>query len=452
LLPFTDSYWQGIDKAFYMQYRPPLFNLILGFAFSIFGASFEIAKLVVILFNTSVLLPVYFIAKRLYNERCAIYSAILLVTINSYFLSLTFEVFVYSAGAYFSLCFFYLYIRRGEYWNYASILAALSYLTHPSSLIMIISLILIELIKSRYIIFEKINIKYFYPIFIFILIISPWLIRNYIIFENPFYTNARYASLMRNWEDYCTLNAPTLKCYLEFILTPINFLKTKIGSIFLTFFPRPYSITFSTWDIQALWNPVKLNWAMTGLLSYPLLAVVLYLLIKKPCDRICLLFYIGLALALILVGFRVGYMQSFLLPQCILLGIAGINIIKNKKIFIFLIGIILILQCMGIVYNKYKLKEIPNQKLYSWIKNNISEDEKIMNCDIHAIAYFTGRGGFITPNEDIKTILNCIKKWQVDYFIIGEVDLRLRDIDIDKVEKVCKFLKEIDKNKIYKVR
>lgn len=457
VLPFTDNYWHGINKAFYIQFRPPLFNLILGFTFSIFGASFMIAKLLVVLFTTSILLPIYLIAKRLYDEKCAIYSSILLITINSCFLSLTFEVLVYPAGAYFALCLFYLYLKRE--WNYVAVLSALSYLTHPSSVIMILSLILFELIKNRKVIFEviknrniQIRVQYFYSLFIFILIISPWFIRNYLIFGEPFYTCSKYAPFYRKWEDHWILNPPTLKQYLAFILNLVNFIQTKLGSIFLIFFPRSYSITFGNWDIQALWNPVKLNNSLAGFLSYPLLSVVLYLLIKKTLDRISILFYLGLTLTLILVGYRVQYMQSFLLPQCVLLGILGINAVKCKRVFIYLVGIVLIIQSTYLIYDRYNLKEIPDQELYSWIKNNVLEDKKIMNCDVHAIAYWTGRGGFITPNEDMTTILNCIKKWQVDYFIVGETDLRLRDIDIKEVEKRYKLLKEIDKNKIYKVK
>jgi len=459
LLPFTDSYWKGIDVAFYMQYRPPLFNLILGFVFSIFGASFTIAKLVVVLFTTSVLLPIYLIAKRLYDERCAIYSTILLVTLSSFFLSLTFEVVVYSAVAYLCLCFFYLYLKRGKYWTYTAILAALSYLTHTSSVIIIFSLILFDLLSNRREIFNRIRsrhisikIEYFYPIAIFIIIISPWLIRNYLIFDDPIYTTGKYVPFCKDYQALFTLIPPTLQDYLNFVLTPINFIQTKLGAIFLTFFPRPYSVTFSTWDIQALWDPVKINWALAGFLSYPLLIVVIYLIIRKPHEMIPFLFYIGMILCLFLIGFRIGYMLSFLLPQCVLLGIFGINAVKNKKVFIYFIGIILVLQCIGIVYDRSKSKEIPDQELYSWIKNNISKDEKIMNCDVHAIAYFTGRGGFITPNEDMSTILNCIKKWDVDYFIVGNVDLRVRDIDIKLVEEKYKLFKVIKENRIYKVK
>ncbi|MEW6095646.1 MAG: glycosyltransferase family 39 protein [bacterium] len=459
LLPFTENYWKGIDVAFYIQYRPPLFNLILGFAFSMFGASFIIAKLVMVLFTTSILLPIYLIAKKLYDEKCAIYSTILLVTISSFFISLTFEVLVYSAWAYLCLCFFYLYLKRGKYWTYTAILAALSYLTHTSSVIIISSVLLFDLLSNSKEIFNRIRsrnisikIKYLYPIGIFILIISPWLIRNYLIFDNPLYTTGKYAPFCKDHQALLTLTPPTLQDYLNFILIPINFIQTKLGAIFLTFLPRPYSVTFSTWDIQALWDPVKINWALAGFLSYPLLIVVVYLIIRRPMQMIPFLFYLGLIACLFLVGFRVGYMLSFLLPQCVLLGILGINTVKNKKIFISFISIILILQCVGIVYDRCKSKEISDEELYSWIKNNVSEDEKIMNCNVHAIAYFTGRGGFITPNEDMNTILDCIKKWDVDYFIVGNVDLRVRDIDIKLVEEKYKLLKQIQENRIYKVK
>jgi len=456
-LPFTESYWQGIDKAFYMQYRPPLFNLILGFAFSILGPSFEIAKLVVVLFTTSILIPVYLIAKRLYDEKCAIYSTILLVTINSYFLSLTFEVFIYPANVYFGLCLFYLYLKRD--WNYVTVLAAINYLTHPSSLILFLSLILFELIKNRKIIFSAIKnrnihlkVQYLYPMIIFILLISPWLIRNYMVFSNPLYTTAKYAPICNEYDSLCTLTPPTPQDYLDFILIPKNFIQSKLGSIFLTFLPRPYSVTFSTWDIKALWDPVKINWALAGFLTYPLLIVVIYFLIRRPRQMIPFLFYMGMIISFFLMGFRAGYMQVFILPHCVLLGIWGINIVKNSRIFICIIGIILILQCIGIVYDRGQQKEIPKQALYSWIKNNVGEDEKIMNESPHEIAYFTGRGGFMTPNEDMTTILDCIKNWDVDYLIVGPADLRLRDIDIKVVEKRYKFLTQIQGTRIYKVK
>lgn len=457
VLPFPDNYWQGIDKAFYVQYRPPLFNLILGIAFSIFGTSFTIGKLVVVLFTSSILIPIYLIAKRLYDEKCAIYSTILLITINSFFLSQTFEVFVYPAEAYLALCFFYLYLKRD--WNYTAILGALSYLTHSSAVFIIFSIVLFELLTKKRAIFDCIKNKkvlirrgYLSAIGIFILIILPWLIRNYLIFGEPFYTPGKYAPFYRDWEDFNTLTPPTLQNYLNFILNPINFIQSKLGSVFLTFFPRPYSVTFSTWNIQALWDPQKINWALAGFLTYPLLIVVMYFMIRRARQMIPFLFYIGLILCLCLIGFRVGYMQSFLLPHCILLGIWGINIVKNKKIVMSIIILFMIWQCVGLVYKRANIKEIQNQELYLWIKDNIAQDKKIMSLEMLPIAYFTGRGGFITPNEDMATISDCIEKWGVDYLIIDELDLRLRDINISDIEKKYKFLKEINRSRVYKIK
>ncbi len=455
-LPFTEGYWQGVDKAFYTQYRPPLFNLTLGIVFSIFGPSFEIAKLMVVLFTTSMVLPIYLIAKRLYDEKCAIYSTILLVTISSYFLSLTFEVYVYPATTYFFLSVLYLYLKRD--WNYVAILAAMSYLTHLTSSILFFSLILFELIKNRKILFSaiknrniQIKVKYFYPIVIFILLISPWLIRNYTVFGDPFYAAGRYAPLCAVPPDFDTLSPPTLTKYLNFILNPVNFIQTKIGNIFLTFFPRPYSITFSTWDIKALWEPVKINWALAGFFTYPLLFVIIYFLIRRPTEMIPFLFYLGMIISLFLIGYRGGFIPSQILSLCVLLGIWVINIVKNNRIFICLIGIILILQCVSLIYDRSRQKEIPDNELYSWIKNNVPADEKIMNCNANAISYWTGRGGFIPPNEDMATILNCLGNWDVHYLIIGKVDLRIRDINISEVEKRYKLLKEIQGNRIYKI-
>jgi len=460
VLPCPDSYWQGMDKAFYVQYRPPLFNLILGLVFSIWGASFPIAKLVVVLFTSSLLLPIYLIAKRLYDEKCALYSIILLITINSFFLSLTFEVFVYPAGTYFSLCFFYLYLGRDRYWNYVAVLAALAYLTHPSSIVLFFSLILFELWNNRKKILPRIKSKniaikleYLSAICIFILIISPWLIRNYFIFGDPLYTTAKYVPFCKEYQSVGSLTPPTLQDYLNFLFSnPMNFLQAKLGAVFLTFFPRPYSITFSRWDIQALWDPVKINWALAGFLTYPLLIVVIYFMVTKATQMIPSLFYLGMISCLCLVGFRVGYMQSFLLPQSVLLGIWGINIVKKRKIFIFLISSILILQCIGIV--NYKRNEIIDldEELYAWMKNNIGADKTIMSSDILSIAYFTGRGGLGPPTEDMATILSCIEKWGVDYFFVDETDLRLKDINLTTIEKHYKFLKEIDGKRIYKVK
>lgn len=449
-LPFTDGYWQGIDKAFYMQYRPPLFNLILGFVFSIFGVSFEIAKLVVVLSTSSILLPVYLIAKRLYDEKCAIYSSILLITINSYFFLFTFEVFVHALGTYLPLCFFYLYLKRD--WNYVAVLAAIAYLTHPSSSILFLSLILFELIKNRRIIFEfmkkrniRIKVQYLYPILIFILLISPWLIRNYLIFGNPLYTTS-FVPFCNEYQSCLTLTPPTPQDYLNFK----NFIQNKLGSIYLTFLPRPYSVTFSTWDIQALWDPVKLNSALAGFLTYPLLIVVIYFLIRRPTQMIPFLFYLGMIISFFVIGFRRGYTYS--VSQVVLLGIWGINIVKNSRIFICLIAIILIGQGIVVVYERGKQKEIPDQEVYLWIKNNIPADEKIMSCDVLPIAYWTDRTLFMTPNVDMPVILNCLENWDVHYLIVGPTDLRLRDIDIKEVEKRYKFLTQIQETRIYKVR
>jgi hypothetical protein len=40
----------------------------------------------------------------------------------------------------------------------------------------------------------------------------------------------------------------------------------------------------------------------------------------------------------------------------------------------------------------------------------------------------------------------------VHYIPVGKIDLRIRDIDIKEIEKKYKFLKEIQTNRIYKVK
>lgn len=456
VLPFTDCYWQGIEKAFYTQYRPPLFNMVIGIAFALFGSTYLTAKLVGVLFISSLVLPTYLVAKRLYNEKVGIYSSLCFITLNPFLISSYFEVFVYPAVTYFVLCMFYLYLKREGDWTYFSIFAGLSYLIHTSSVIFIFSLILLELIKNRGIWKNisnlKIRMKYIYPIVLFILIISPWLIRNYQVFHDPFYTSGKYAPFCRDQlGDLVRLHPPTMYQYIDFISTPANFVKTKLGAIYLTFLPRPYSITFSTWEVSALWNPEYLKGSLAGFLSYPLLIVCFYGLIRYATHLIPALFYLGLGITLILYGPRCGYIGSFLLPQCFLLGIFGINLVKKKKYLIGLIVVILLLESTVIILNRHKAQLNPSEvQLYSWLRTNTFPTDTIMSTIPHAISYFTARSGFNTPNENSEIIMDCFEKWGVDYLIIGKDDYRLRKIEIEKFEEREKQVITINDYKIYK--
>ena len=419
-----------------MSYRPPLNSLLLGVAY--FGAGISDASTHA--YNGLVLaffaILLYTIAESKFGEKTAYKAIILLIMVNPFFYSIAYKSQVYTFSAYISLCVYAIWIKKINY-KVLGAYAALAYLAHPMSQIFLASMILVETIKFKNtsIPWKEISIG----IVLCLIIISPWLIRNYSLFGNPIYTSGKYVMFTRDLEQYFSLDIPKPMDYIEHISNPVNMVMLKGGSLWKTFLPPPYSIAFKRFQPQALIHPVTLETTLAGLLSYPILFASIWFLMKNPREKISLLFMLGVFASLIVFGYRVSYTYSLLLPQAMLVAIYAFEKIQNKKWILYLAFAQMLLSAPILFSNDMQYNEDVG---YQWIKENIDANQKIMSRHYAMINYVTGHDTIPTPYPGISEIKKVSEKYGIEYYAVNKEDLRLRDFTLSELNESFEYVDE----------
>lgn len=182
-----------------MHYRPPLYNILLAVGL-FFEHSFKMAQLVNILIGVLAIIPAYFIAKLWYRDNTPRWTAFF-IAINPWFIFSSVQIMPRMAITLFILVMFYFALKKNTL--LFGVFAGLSYLIHYSALVYILFCFLI--IDKRK-----------WAFLIMLMVISPWLIRNYAVFGNPLYTTSTYGMLLTDWKEYHTLTEPpTLMGYVD---------------------------------------------------------------------------------------------------------------------------------------------------------------------------------------------------------------------------------------------
>ncbi len=197
----------------------PLYLILLSLVASRDISFFPKAKLVTLTIGLVTFIFTFLTARKLFGEMAGMLSAIFLL-FNQLFMSYTTIVASESLLALFFLLS-WLSIAKGfennKYFIYAGIFSGLAYLTKGSGLLLVPSFGLSSLLVYR---LKVLKNKYFWSYFLFFFLSSfPLIVRNIVVYRNPFYNINNY--LM--WFDYYEQvfipgiwqNPPTLLTYLQ---------------------------------------------------------------------------------------------------------------------------------------------------------------------------------------------------------------------------------------------
>ncbi|MEN3013178.1 MAG: glycosyltransferase family 39 protein [Endomicrobiia bacterium] len=201
------------------NYWNPLNSIILAGFYKIFGITNYTSRLAAFIIDLIVVLTIFFIAKKLFSDDLfiAIFSSLIYIV---HYYSLTLRAFSGLPETYTTLflvpALYFLYLSLTKRWDYvilSSLFGGLSYLSRNESGIYVILLLVLFILRKKY----KENFRWFLTgILIFLITVSWWEIRNFVIFGK--YTGEMKKNLLlcNEFFDYMCFNKQwTIKEWLS---------------------------------------------------------------------------------------------------------------------------------------------------------------------------------------------------------------------------------------------
>lgn len=410
-------------------YRPPLWNLILASFIFLFGINETIIKTITILIHFFLGLSTYVLVKRIFEQKIAIISSILLVSFQSV---LTYTVLFYYAllllfFVNLSLLCFLIYIKESDkkFLILSSVFASLALLTNQFA-------ISIYGIYMFYIFLKSINnfknIKEIikeYSVFILILLIIPsgYLIRNTILYQTPICFSIPF---IKNLFDISNCKVKNFEEKYSFVGQAI-----PIGTEAKTF-----SIGFM--------NYLEFAYFDTKFVILPLL-VGLFLLYfeKNRISNILLISFIFYTLLMIELGntraedtarYSLGFASLISLIAAIAYGKILDFSFKINKYLPYIIILFILVVCLYVARNR--LEVLNNVKRWdpsffeacNWIKFNTEKNATIATIWGHNGAWCSERNmgpmlADILLSYDLNYILEVVEKNKIDYFWIQKASI-----------------------------
>jgi 4-amino-4-deoxy-L-arabinose transferase-like glycosyltransferase len=342
--------------------RSPLYSFVCGIFLGIFSKEFWIMQIVSSLLNSLFLLPVFLIAKKIFNQKVALLTFIFL-SITPFAVETSLYTFSKNLTAFFILMFYYLIFTKKIANPLLGISAGLAYLAHPYSLLFIGSGVLILLFKKQF----QFN-SFLKFIFLTLLIALPWLLWNFIDFGTipsvfkyyPFavngYENLHNETFQQVWSEF--ISKPLW--YIIFIrvvnavisLTPI-FLLTRIAATLMPVTIQTYKIvSFS----NLAWTHHHLQTIFGALTTFLFIftSIEFIRLFKNKKSRYFTWFIIlPFLFSLVYVGWIQLIAHSISEPLVYLLtmiGFFGVSKTKNPDKWIKLVFIFAIIETIIFVY------------------------------------------------------------------------------------------------------
>lgn len=410
-------------------YWPPLLPCVIYFFFIIFGVSEFSAKLVSVVFGSLLVFPAYFLGKQLFNKKIGFLSAFL-VAITRSLVWFSIQVFSDTLLAFFLAACVYWNIKNTEtndlkYGILSGFFFGLAYLTRFSAIIFLpILLFYLLLGKSK---------KSVYSLFLFIvsffLIISPWLIRNFLLTGNAFFTEKNIAlanyMLGGNYEEnFFGLTPPPSPIQL-FLTNPFGIISKWIFGIYLEYKIFPEFLSPLLFVLGCLGGIVSLDkWRQRGILFLLIFANIAFYGIAVYAGRIGAVSKYNLAIYpffLIFCARGILKLQD-LIPKNILdMKIKSFHI---KRHLITVIVIIIAIEALATGISNLIRFEGENDalELYTagiWLKNNTPPDAILMSIK-DVTPYYAERSAVRIPFGNFSTIMYVAKKYTVHYIIIDE--------------------------------
>ncbi len=440
------NYWtQHTGFPFPESYRPPLQDYLhyLGMLFN--RADYVSAASTTLLFGVLTILVVHMIASNLADRRTADYAAAL-AALNFFMISRSVELEPRMFAAFYVLSMLYYYLEGKS--TLASAAAALAYLTHYTTIWFSIAIVVYHITCKRA---NLILMRHIALALVFLVIVSPWLVRNIVLFGNPLYSTARYVPLMSSWEGYYRLTPPTFGSYLAELggwpTGGFNAFAARAINLMTTYLPPPTKAL----EYGLAWTLKNSFFSLVGPLAFA--AALIYLIRSHSMPRLKPILFMA-AFTGVIAPLYMGYPKSdgasidFLSPLIpVALILCGCHISKRPKIAV-VVFLSVLLQTTYLVAERPTLNTTDAQFM-EWVRMNIPEDAVIMSRQGHEINFYTGRNTVIPPFEKYKTIVKTAKDMGVRYYVLTKTDSRLRDIDAGRLGKDATFLKEIGDYRVY---
>jgi len=448
----VDNYWTPYGTPpMPMHYRPPLFNILVAVWLAFSGPSFASAQVVSSLYSAAIVFPVYLLAERLFGERTAKWSACLAV-FSPFLVERSVAVEPRTMVTYLLLLTIYFLLKGRQWWPYYSALAALSYLTHPSALWFLLAYAAVYAWMNRGC---ALNRQLFYAAVVFAVIISPWLLRNYLLFGSPFYSTNTYLPLLPAVDAYLTLEPPTLDGYVRSLGGwPVGALKAagiRILNIVTSYIPPPHkALQYGlVWVLRnsliGTATPLVMAFAFASAVALsrrgfnPLVAVAAITSVTAPLP----------------LGWpsssSVGISSlSPLVPLYIILAVHWALGSRNRSALLAAIWAAMLIQ--GAVLLADKSLQGPDFDMLWWVDANTEGNSAIMSADSNVISYYTSRPTYTTPYEPRERIREAIGRFGIDYLVAGKSDLDLRDLDAGWLDRTYRLAYVSRDYRIYDTR
>ena len=419
-LPILDKFPHPVGV-----YWNPLNSIILSGIYKIFGISEFTSRLGVLIIDGLVVFFMYFLCIKLYpdNKWIAFFSSVIFI-IHPFTLGMrglsgmpeSYDLFFITMFCY----FLYKSITINEkYFLLSGLLGGLSYLSRNEGLWTFPTMIL-TFLSVKYIIKNNQNINWkmlVLGILIFLITISPWEIRNRILFGNQ--ANIMKKNLLLTTEYFDIWKYGKVFSFKEYISSGFtNIILRRIASFYYK------SITFMdilTWPLGLF-----LLWGVAGDIKN---------LLFLPAYIYLLLTYVGISILFPASQYSAFHSPGTLLVFFIILSISGIfnfssAITKNEKKAKFLGMVISFLLISfyisghlksykdfnGTFYNKNKAI---SQIIYNFAEKNNALDDVFMIHDPPRFHYYTNIKMVQTPmDEDWNTIKDAIKRYNCKYLIL----------------------------------
>ena len=170
------------ETGLYEASRPLVWPLLLGFFWKMGLDALFFGKLMVLLFGVGIIILTYLIADELFNRRIALIASLMLAFSPVFFLFNSI-MFTEIPSTFFILFGFYFFIKKK--YNPAGMLFGIAFMTRFFQIIIIVPIYLFFIYLT---IRKKTTIKQiFISLLFFLLPIIPYLILNFLLYNNPIY-------------------------------------------------------------------------------------------------------------------------------------------------------------------------------------------------------------------------------------------------------------------------
>lgn len=404
--------------------RPPFYNFVMGFFFDLFGSSYNLGKLVSVVLGTLLVVPVFLIGRSF--GKAGLFASIF-IAVSPFFIGQSVDTEVRIMTAYAALMSFYFFTKKN--FAFSFVMLGITFLTHyPESIILGLTyLVYFAGTKFRGLLTKQ-NIL---AVALTLLVISPWVIRNYETFGSP---------LVSSSERFVNLNSE-----YEVLLLPGNnpsepktmtqAVRDRAFVLMRAIFPVPY--TGGSFNLNIFENENMINRSFIAFLTLPLAILAFVYLwgaakkIRKEFDLILVYAVVGFAFAIAITNIIIPIELSILFPQVTILSVAAFAIFDKLKGNYRKVFTILIIAFIALQVGNYTLKlDVRRDFAQSWINENTKPDDTLMIrwTDTYLTNYLTGRSAVAIRYGSQQQFLEFVNSSDADYILIDNTDLALGDI------------------------